>query len=298
MKFLLAAALPVAIFAVSPAAAQLTDPVRMMLEAAIESGKAAEVDTVAKYAKKAQPEEAEEIAALVSGWKTKVQERKIADLKNANLFERWDGEGHLGFSRSTGNSNDTGFNAGLRLKREGVSWTHELRSQIDYQKSKDLVTRERILAALESQHRFDQTAFAFGQGQFERDRVQGIAARYAISGGLGWTVIDRADLRLALKGGPAYRHTEYRPDRSEDVITGLAALDGRWTIASGLTLTQRAETFLATDNSTFTSTTSVDTRIIGALAARLSYTVDYQTEPLAGGVDLNTLSRASLVYDF
>ena len=298
MKAFLAATLLLGPFAFCPAAAQLTDPVRSMIETAIASGNAGEVDTVAKYAKLAQPDEAAEIDAMVSGWKTKVAERKIADLRNADLFERWKGQGQLGFSRATGKSNDIGFNAGLQLKRQGADWTHELRSQIDYQKSNDVVTRERIVAALEAQYRFDDSAFAFGQAQFERDRVQGIDARYAISGGLGWTVVDTSALRLALKGGPAFRHTAYRPDRSEDVITALAALDGRWSIASGVTLNQRAETFIATDNSTFASTTALDTSIIGALKARLSYTLDYQTRPPVGGVDLNTLSRASLVYDF
>ncbi len=303
MNPLLAAVLLTGTMASSSAAAQRSGPppadlVQTMLEAAIAGGNAGEVDTVAKYAKRAQPGQAAAIDAMVSGWKTKVQERKLADLRNADLFERWDGEGQLGFSRTTGNSSDIGLNAGLRLEREGADWTHELRSQVDYQKSNGTVTRERAVAALESQYRFDDRRFAFGQAQFERDRIQGIAQRYALSGGVGWTVLDRADLRLSLKGGPAYRRTRYRTGRSEDVLTGLLALDGRWSIADGLTVTERAESFIATDNSTFSSTTALDARLIGALSARLSYTLDYQTEPQPGRVDLNTLSRASLVYDF
>ena len=157
---------------------------------------------------------------------------------------------------------------------------------------------ERITAALESQYRFEDNAFAFGQAQYDRDRVQGIAQRFAISGGLGWTVVDDPGLRIALKGGPAYRYTDYRTAPNERVLTGLAALDGRWRIATGVTLTQHAETFVAAQNSTFASTTALDTSILGPLKARFSYTLDYQTQPPAGAVDLNTLSRASLVYDF
>lgn len=298
MKPLFAAVLLAAPFGLSPAAAQLADPLRTMLDAAIASGNASEVDTVAKYAKRAQPEEAKQIDAMVGGWKTKVAERKLADLKNAALFERWTGKGQLGFSRATGNSSDIGFNAGVQLQRQGADWTHELRSQVDYQESNGVVTRERVIGALESQFRFEDNAFAFGQAQYERDRVQGIDSRYALSGGLGWTVVDNAKLRLSLKGGPAFRHTSYRLEDTENVITALGALDGRWSMTKSLTLNQHAETFIATDNSTFASTTAVDARILGALSARLSYTIDYQTSPPVGAVDLNTLSRASLVYDF
>ncbi len=287
-----------AVLLASPAAAQLSDPVRVMLEGAIESGNASEVDTVAKYAKTAFPEDADAIDAMVGGWKTKVAERKRAELESANLLDRWEGEGQLGFTRSTGTSSDIGLNSALRLKRVGLDWTHALRAQVDYQESNGVTTRERIMAALESQYRFDDNAFAFGQFQFDRDRVQGVEQRYAISGGLGWTVVEQPDLRIALKGGPAYRYTRYRRDGDEQVITGLGAVDSRWTVASGIALTEQAQALVATDNSTFTSTTALDANLIGSLSARLSYTLDYQTAPPPGLVDLSTLSRVSLVYGF
>lgn len=287
-----------AVMLASPAAAQLSDPVRVMLEGAIESGNASEVDTVAKYAKTAFPEDADAIDAMVNGWKTKVAERKRAELESANLLDRWEGEGQLGFTRSTGTSSDIGLNSALRLKRVGLDWTHALRAQVDYQESNGVTTRERIMAALESQYRFDDSAFAFGQFQFDRDRVQGVEQRYAVSGGLGWTVVEQPDLRIALKGGPAYRYTRYRRDGDEQVITGLGAVDSRWTVASGIALTEQAQALVATDNSTFTSTTALDANLIGSLSARLSYTLDYQTAPPPGLVDLSTLSRVSLVYGF
>ena len=287
-----------AVLLASPAAAQLSDPVRVMLEGAIESGNASEVDTVAKYAKTAFPEDADAIDAMVGGWKTKVAERKRAELESANLLDRWEGEGQLGFTRSTGTSSDIGLNSALRLKRVGLDWTHALRAQVDYQESNGVTTRERIMAALESQYRFDDNAFAFSQFQFDRDRVQGVEQRYAISGGLGWTVVEQPDLRIALKGGPAYRYTRYRRDGDEQVITGLGAVDSRWTVASGIALTEQAQALVATDNSTFTSTTALDANLIGSLSARLSYTLDYQTAPPPGLVDLSTLSRVSLVYGF
>ncbi|WP_373491455.1 YdiY family protein [Parasphingorhabdus sp.] len=298
MKFTVTAALVAVICITSPAKAQIADPLRAAIDAAIEGGNASEVDTVAKFAKKAQPDAVDDIDALVGAWKTRTADDKQAALAQAGLFDNWEGEGQLGFLRTTGNTDNLGFNAGLRIGRNGLDWTHELRALVDYQKTNDIITRERIMAAVESQYRFDETAFAFGQLQYERDRFQGVRSRYAVAGGIGWTVLDEPSYRLALKAGPAFRHTDYTDGVSEDVITGLAALDGEWTIASGLKLTEHAETFVAADNSTLTSTTALDAKLIGALSARLSYTLDYETAPPAGQVKLDTLSRASLVYDF
>jgi len=38
--------------------------------------------------------------------------------------------------------------------------------------------------------------------------------------------------------------------------------------------------------------------LIGSLSARFSYTVEHETNPPVGRLKTDTLSRASLVYDF
>src|SRR3546814_10340233 len=68
----------------------------------------------------------------------------------------------------------------------------------------------------------------------------------------------------------------------------------RWDITPRLGFSQDASAFLA-DNSSFVSTSALTTRLFGALSSRLSFDVRHETEPPAGSVKTDTVSRVTLV---
>src|SRR5690606_15414735 len=128
-------------------------------------------------------------------------------IRNAGLFQKWSGSGEIGAFQSSGNSTETGVTLGLKLKRQGIDWSHEVRLTADYRRANGITTRSQILAAYEPQYQIDNGLFVYGLGQYERDRFQGIAARYALSSGLGYKVVDTDALSISAKAGPAYRRT-------------------------------------------------------------------------------------------
>src|SRR3546814_10813570 len=71
----------------------------------------------------------------------------------------------------------------------------------------------------------------------------------------------------------------------------------RWDITPRLGFSQDASAFLA-DNSSFVSTSALTTRLFGALSSRLSFDVRHETEPPAGSVKTDTVSRVTLLYSF
>lgn len=296
-----------AILAALPATAHaaLPDPVRAMIEAAIATGDADKAKAVIEIARQTNPDETQEIDALEAGFKAQLARaaaeeaaRKEKALRSAGLFDNWSGKGELGASRSTGNSRETGVTAGLALERKGIDWRHKLRAHVDYQRSDGVTTKEQFLAAYEPNYTITDGLFAYGLAQYERDRFQGYASRVSVSGGLGYRVIETDALHLSIKGGPAWRRTWFTGDGHDDRIAALAALDAHWDFAKGLSLTQEASAFLQSDNSTFTSTTGLQARINGNLSTRFSYTVEHDTDPPAGAVSTDTLSRFTLIYDF
>ena len=56
--------------------------------------------------------------------------------------------------------------------------------------------------------------------------------------------------------------------------------------------------FVETGDSSVVATTSLDSRLLGPLKARLSYDVNYESNPIADAKNLDTVSRATLVYGF
>lgn len=296
-----------AVLALAPQAAlaDVPDPVRAMIDAAIAKGDADTVAAVLELARETNPDDIDELNAIESEFNAAqlaAAEQEAAaqetEIRAAGLFDNWSGQGQLGAFRSTGNSSNTGVTAGVTLERTGIDWRHKLTGLVDYQETNGVTTREQFLAAYEANYDLSDRLFAYGLAQWERDTFQGFSARYSVSGGLGYRVVTADDIQLSVKAGPAYRQTEFVGGASDSSIAGLAALDFDWQIAENLKLTEDAAAFIQSGNNTFTSTTGLVAGLGGGLSASLSYTVEHDTNPPLGAVRTDTLTRATLIYDF
>lgn len=301
-----AALAAVSLFALPTAAlAELPEPVRELIDAAIATGDEAKVRTVIDLARTTNPDDGAELDAILALFETDLAAAQAeaaaaeeAGIRNAGLFENWSGQGQLGAFRSTGNSSNTGVTAGLTLERIGINWRHKLSGIADFQRTNGVTTREQFLAAYEPNYNISDRLFVYGLAQYERDTFQGFSARYSGSGGLGYRVIAEEDMQLSIKAGPAFRQTEFVDGSSDSSLAGLAGVDFDWKISESLTLTQDATAFVQSGNSTYSSQTGLNAALGGGLSASLSYLVEHDTNPPLGAVQTDTLSRVTLIYDF
>lgn len=299
----------------APASAELPQPVRAMIEAAIATGDPAKVRTVVDIAKQTNPDAAAEIDALDDAFQAKRREiaaaeraRKEQAIRTAGLFDNWSGRGQIGAFQSTGNSSNVGITLSLALTRTGIDWQHRLKANVDYQRSNGRTSREQYLAAYEPRYQIAGSLFAYGLAQYERDRFQGFSSRYSLSGGLGYKVIDSKAAQLSLQAGPAWRRVDFLDGASDSSLGALAGLDFDWQFAKSLKFTQDANlvadgggaaTVLVDSNNTSVLLTSgLEAKISDRLTTRLSYTFDYDSNPPVGAVSTDTLTRFTLVYGF
>lgn len=299
-----------AALALLPLAAQsvqaaLPDPVRAMIEAAIASGKAADVETIAQLAKTTNPDDGAEIDLIVADFRqaqARDKDEKAAaaraKLARAKLWQNWKGEGQIGASQSSGNTRSAGVSAGVTLARKGIKWTQKMRALADYQRTNGRTSVERYLVELEPQVKVSDNAFAYGLARWEQNRVQGYDTRWNVSGGLGYKFFDSKALALSVQGGPAWRQTDFVRGDRESEITALAGLDFGWQISPALRLTQVASTVIGESNSTTSSLTALNAKLNGKLSARLAYSAQIDSDPLPGKEGVDTLTRFTLVYGF
>jgi putative salt-induced outer membrane protein len=299
----------------APAAAELPQPVRAMIEAAIATGDTGKVQTVVEIARQTNPADVAEIDALQSAFLAKQAEiaaaqqaSKQEQLRSAGLIENWSGRGQIGAFQSSGNSDNVGVSISLALERTGIDWQHRLRASADFQRSNGQTSREQYLAAWEPRYQIGKTLFAYALGQYESDRFQGFSSRYSLSGGLGYKVIDSSTAQLAVKAGPAWRQVVYLNGTGYSSLGALAGFDFSWQFAQPLRLTQNADLVadgggsavaqIDSRNTSIVLTTGLEARISDRLTTRLSYMIDYDSNPPAGAVSTDTLSRFTLVYGF
>ncbi|GGO89828.1 DUF481 domain-containing protein [Stakelama pacifica] len=284
--------------ALPPEPLPISPRIQAMLSAAMDSGNEGEVNTVAKYASLADPDSADEINKLVSDWKSARTAQRKKHLKEADFFELVKGSVQIGGYFTTGNTNNTGLSGQANLTREGLDWRHRLKLVADYQRSAGTTTRRHYLAAYEPNYKLHDDLYIYGAFQYESDHFLGYDNRYSASTGAGYSAINRPGMSLDLELGPAYRRTDYVTEGldSSPALRGSASF--RWKLSPAVSFSQDASGYLQRGNSTVSTNTGLNAKLFGPVSGQLSYQIQYESQPRDKVQSMDTISRASVVYEF
>ncbi|MBO9575924.1 MAG: DUF481 domain-containing protein [Sphingobium sp.] len=287
------------IVAAAPASAALPAPVRAMIEAAIASGNENEIATLAKYARATNPADGAEVDAMLAARKkVAVVAAPEAPQASSGLFRHWKITGELGGFLTTGNTDTSGITAGLTLNKQGPSWRHKIRAFGDYQRSGSVTTRRQWLASYEPNFKLKDGFYTYGLALYEQDRFQGFTDRITLSGGMGIRAIGSSKATLDVKGGPAWRRTNWLLERDESEVSGLVGADLIWHLTPVIDLTDNAQALWDSENNTYSNTAALAAKFSRAISARLSYSLRHETDPAPNTKKTDTVSRASLVFGF
>ena len=302
----LATAMPSAAHAAQNAAdPALPDGVRAMIEAAIASGDTKTIEAVSRLARDTHAFAGAEIDQISERWRLRLAEaeankklEKRKALQEGGPFDHWKGQLELGASRSTGRTSYVGLFGSLGLDREGLRWRHKLQARAEVQEGRNVNDVERIVASWQPNYKFGKRLYAYGLAQFEADPVQGYDGRYTAGSGLGYALIDDTKARLDVEGGPAFRYIDRMDEASYSSVAARASLNFRWAIAPTLELKQTSALYVEEGDKNASALTTLDAQLFGPLKARFSYDIRYEDRLRSGESNLDTLSRATLVYSF
>jgi putative salt-induced outer membrane protein len=280
------------------AAANVPPALKLMLEAAMESGNENDVAVIVKYARNAAPDSADQLVKIAADWRDSRLKKAQAKIRSADFFALVKGHAELGGYITTGNTENVGLTAGIELKREALEWRHKLRAQLDYQESLGVTTRERYLVAYEPNWKFDDRAYLYGAAQYESDRFSGFTDRVSVSTGVGYSAIKSPAVKLDLEVGPAYRYTHFIDATQQGNAAARGSVDFGWKVTKGISVTQVASAYVQDANSTVSSKSALLTRLFGPLSAQFSYSMQFESAPPLGRKTTDTTSRAALVVDF
>ncbi|MGV3478326.1 MAG: DUF481 domain-containing protein [Sphingobium sp.] len=307
----ISAALLCGLILAAPAQAKLPDGVRAMIEAARDDGNAETLAAVIRLARQTNPQDAAEIELIA--WSDSRLLRPAPQAATLSLAAPqlpplamaaappeaiWDGEGELGGFLTTGNSDSFGITAGIKLTRDMGRWKHNLTGRADYQEANDKVTREFYQLGYKGDLKLSDRAYAFGLAQFESDHLAGFDQRWSVGSGVGIQLAKSETFNLRIEGGPAFRHTGFTDANEEANFSGRGAIGIDWRLREGLRAKQDASIYTESGATSIQSTTALDAKLMSKLSARFSYSLRYESQPLPGSVGTDTVTRASVVYDF
>lgn len=277
---------------------EIPPEIRAMLDAAMQAGDESGVDTLVRYARNGDPGSRDLVLRRATEWKEARARARNERVRQASAFQLWSGRVEAGGFVSTGNSDVTGLTGIADLTREGLRWRHRLTAQADFQRTAGVTSRERYAVGYQPNYKLNDRGYIYGNGQYESDRFLGYFSRYSGSVGAGYSVIRRNGLTLDIEVGPAFRQTDFTDRTMQGSLAARGSMELNWTLFSGLVATQSASGYWERYNSTIRSVSAIEAKLLGPLSARLSYTLQYESEPPNGRVTTDTTSRAALVYTF
>ena len=211
----------------------------------------------------------------------------------------WSGEGALGFTSTSGNTDSENLNAGLKIARQHEKWKHSLsldaiRNETDDEKSADRWTlKER------SEYALSEKSYAFGQARYEEDEFSGFDYQGSLVAGLGSRFIENDQHLLDLSAGLGYRRSkESESGDTEDGSILTSDLIYEYKISETAIFSETALIEYGSDNTFLQSETALRNKINDSLSSKLSYLVKRNSDVPDGVEKTDKIFTISLVYGF
>jgi putative salt-induced outer membrane protein len=220
----------------------------------------------------------------------------------------WTGEGSFGAGFNTGNTETSDFGLGLKLARDSGVWNASLEAVADFAETDGVETKNRAFLAGQLDRDFNERTYGFGRVSYERDEFSGFESRGFVGGGLGYRILMGEQATWSIEGGPGLKIDEIRdtvlpgpvivPGETEESFSAIGASKFAYAFNENVKLTNDTNVLYAETSTQLGNSLAVTAALTGALSARFSVDVRYDTDPPVGFEQTDTATRVSLVYAF
>jgi len=134
----------------------------------------------------------------------------------------WTGEGELGFTSTSGNSESESLNAKFAIGKKYVKWKHNAKLDLLRSSNSGVDSADITVFTEKSAYRFAEKTFVFGRVRYEEDKFSGFNHQAVIAFGVGHAFLDTEIHKLETSAGVGYRDNEdsLGVDTQETVFDG------------------------------------------------------------------------------
>ena len=210
----------------------------------------------------------------------------------------WTGEGELGFTSTSGNTESESLNAKFGIGKEYEKWKHNAKVELLQSSNRGVDSADSIVFTEKSEYRFAAETFAFGRLRYEQDEFSGYNYQSVISFGAGHTLLEGEVHNLEASAGVGYRDLEDDTGVSAQETVFDGELKYAYKISETSTFNQNFFVESGSSNTYSKSETFLKLVVVGNLGAKFGYEVKHNSNVPAGTEKTDTITTATLVYSF
>jgi len=211
----------------------------------------------------------------------------------------WKGEGALGFTTTSGNTDSENLNASLAVSRQENKWKHAASLESIRNKTEGDVSADSLVLKEKSEYQLSEKSYAFGQFRYEDDEFSGYDHQTSIAFGLGSRFVENERHLLDLSAGLGYRSLK-ESDSGDETDEGIviANLNYEYKISESASFSETILVESGDENTRSESKSSLKAKIDDNLATKLSYLVKHNSDVPTGIDKTDKIFTVSLVYGF
>jgi len=208
----------------------------------------------------------------------------------------WEAAAELGFVKTSGNSETETLNAKFDASTSYSNWKHSLHLETLNSSSNDVSSAEKYLAEGQSDYAISDRAYALAVVTWEKDRFSGFDYQASAALGLGYKVIQEADMELDFELAPGYRVSEFEAGYNEEDSILRAAEHFSWKVSETSTLDQMLSSEIGDSNTVTRFGISLTSQVAGALSMKLAYNIKHNSDVVEGADKTDRETSVTLVY--
>jgi putative salt-induced outer membrane protein len=210
----------------------------------------------------------------------------------------WKSDMELGFVQTGGNTKTQTLNAKGKVVWDGDAFRTTVEATALSSKDGKLMTSERYTAAIQEDWKISEIDYLFGRIGFSTDRFDGYKRRVRETIGYGRDLIKNDDLHWKAEIGAGLRQTTLVTNVKENDAIGRGATVVVWKINEAATFTQDLSTEGGKKGFVSNSVTSLQQKLNGRLATKLSFSAQHTSKVPVGTKKVNTETAITLVWSY
>lgn len=225
-------------------------------------------------------------------------ERDVDPFGNVGRPLGFDGSFALRGQFSDGNTDSADLGIGANLGYYDGANGYQLTLSYDYGEDDGVETQNRVLYGLEYTRDFGERWYGYAQIQGSQDDYATYTRDTFAGIGVGYKVIERADVTWYVSGGPGYRWAETAA--GVEIEEEAVSLNSNYTARLSDTVLGTLDTSIIYSESDMVvyNDAGINVSLNDSLALRTSLATEYHTDPAPGMDDTDNTFGVSLVYSF
>ncbi|MCW9013885.1 MAG: DUF481 domain-containing protein [Gammaproteobacteria bacterium] len=211
----------------------------------------------------------------------------------------WKGEGELGFTSTSGNTDSDTLNTKLSLSKEHDKWKHTGSLQVLKSSTDNVDSADSKIFQEKSRYKFLEKTYAFVGLRYEDDKFSGFDYQSSVSLGFGHEFLKGDVHSLDASLGLGYRKTKdtaTQQTESEGIIKAEA--DYGYVISKHASFSEKILVESGDSNTHSESETGLKMKINASLSSKITYSIKRNSDVPAGTEKTDKITAITLVYGF